>query len=1170
MFSKRERTQPIHPRIGAPLAARALLLLAVIGLTAPGPRAEIRWKSGATQTPSTMQPAELGNALTRLADPTRQRRIVIQLDGPLRRGQRDALALSGVRLLGYLGDHAYFATVLSGADPFEFVKVPGTVAIEAVDPANKIHPDLGRGDAPPWSVVAQPTAERPAPVVAVYVLFHRDFDLSAAATVVALHGGTVRSEIEAVNGIVAHVSLDRIAELAAEDDVMYVEPPLPAFQHLNDDNRVRTQADVLNAPPYGLDGSGVSVLVYDAGQVLSHSDLAGRLTIGQSDTGSVSDHATHVACTIGGDDSGGSLSGMAPATDIVSYTFEQAGGLNQGFLYTDPGDLEDDYAEAISLHGADLSNNSIGTNTAPNGFPCSWEGNYGTTGALIDEVVRGALGEPFRVVWANGNERGSGGNCGSTYHTTAPPACAKNHLTVGALNSNDDSVTSFTSWGPCDDGRLKPDVAAPGCQSDDDDGVTSCSSSGGYTVKCGTSMASPTVAGVAALLLQQYRESFPGRPDFRNSLLRAILAHTAVDLGNPGPDYQTGYGSIRARPAVDAIKAERFVEDEVSQGEVYEFTITVLLALDSQVKMTLAWDDPAGTPDVDPVLVNDLDLRVIGPDQQVHHPWTLDPDNPGDPAVQSVRDGVNNIEQVMISNATSGVYRVQVEGVNLAEGAFQPFSLASSHDPEFCEAEPTFAGLTGVTAGQSCGEIELSWAAAQSNCAPAGQIAYNIYRDTTAFFLPGPANLVHERVQATTLTDQGLDPGVTYFYLVRAEDSSSGEDANFVRLSATAPVSPDNSAPLFSGLQTASPGPNCGEVLLEWDAAIESCSGPTIYDVYRSTNPLFAPGPEALVATTFATEFVDTSVTPGTSHSYVVRARDSLGNEDDNFARVAANPTQFDLELFRTEFEPSGAGWAVVEPNDADTGNWQWGDPDGTSYQPDDDATPAGVNCWITGLSGSPSNGDIDGGTTTLLSSPIDLTGASTAEVRYSRWFTNDRGNSPGDPTDMFHLEASDDDGQNWTPLEPAVGAGTPLEWVPVSVPLPVAATNQVRFRFQAADLGDGSVVEAGIDDFEVVDPGQACLQCDGLPAQTLCSIAVDRNGGDIRIDWGAGPVGTRAVVYHIAGCGESEQIRLGSTTDGFFVHESAALSDEEFNYRVTFVDECGNEQAFCGATDCP
>ncbi|MDH3786724.1 MAG: S8 family serine peptidase, partial [Acidobacteriota bacterium] len=230
---------------------------------------------------------------------------------------------------------------------------------------------------------------------------------------------------------------------------MYVEPPLPPFDELNDSARTIIGAQAAQDPPHGLTGAGVSVLVYDGGKMASHPDFGTRLTIGMSDTAGISDHSTHVGGTIGGDgtSSTGQYRGMAPAVDLVSYGFEQEGGLQQGFLYTDPGDLEADYTEALALYGVDLSNNSIGTNTAPNGYPCEWEGNYGATGALIDEIVRGSLGDPFRVIWANGNERQGSARCGSTYLTTAPPACAKNHITVGAMNSNDDSTTDFTSWG---------------------------------------------------------------------------------------------------------------------------------------------------------------------------------------------------------------------------------------------------------------------------------------------------------------------------------------------------------------------------------------------------------------------------------------------------------------------------------------------------------------------------------------------------------------------------------------------------------------------------------------------------------------------------------------------------------------------------------------------------
>lgn len=668
---------------------------------------EIRWSNGDRSVSPAMNREAKRDAASRLGDRA-ERHVVVYFDGPVTPDERSKLSAAGMRLTSYLGGDAYFATLARGNDSPRIAGVANLTGIEPVLPSRKLHRDLARGFVHPWQVVeagAPDASGKPSPArVAVNVLFHRDFDGSATA-VLERYGATVASAIVSLGGAVAHISMDRVAELAAADEVLWVEPPLPALDELNDSNRARVGVDVVSQPPYGLDGSGITVLVYDAGKVFAHNDLDGRLTIGLSDTDGISDHATHVACTIAGDgaNGGGTLAGMAPEAHVVSYAFEQEGGLQQGFLYTDPGDIEADYSEAMTLYDVDLSNNSIGSNTAPNGFPCDWEGNYGVTGALIDEIVRGSLGEPFRVVWANGNERSGFGACGSTYLTTAPPACAKNHITVGALNSDDDSVTSFTSWGPCDDGRIKPDVSGPGCESGGDGGVNSCSSSGGYTVKCGTSMAAPTVAGVSTLLLQQYRMSFPGEPDFRNATLKAILAQTAVDVANPGPDFQTGYGSVRAEPAVNLIQEGRFLEDSVGQGETYSFLVLVG-SDDPEVRVTLAWDDPSGTPDVNPVLVNDLDLVVIAPGGATHFPWTLDPANPGDPAVRTVRDGVNNIEQVVIDNPTPGAYRVEVRGFNVTTGGSQSFGIAAAPYLVDC----TSAGVVSTSPSRVSCEAELT------------------------------------------------------------------------------------------------------------------------------------------------------------------------------------------------------------------------------------------------------------------------------------------------------------------------------------------------------------------------------------------------------------------------------------------------------------------------------
>ncbi|MDP6415134.1 MAG: S8 family serine peptidase, partial [Gammaproteobacteria bacterium] len=393
-------------------------------------------------------------------------------------------------------------------------------------------------------------------------------------------------------------------------------------------------------------------------------------------------HPTHVAGTIGGDGSGSSglYCGMAPNVLMQSYGFEYDG--TGTFLYTNPGDIEADYNEAINTYGAEISNNSIGTNVASNGFPCEWEGDYGATSMLIDAIVRGSLGAPMRIIWANGNERG-GGRCGSLYNTTAPPACAKNHITVGALNSNDDSMTSFSSWGPTDDGRIKPDVSAPGCQSDGDGGVTSTWDDGGYGTICGTSMAAPAVCGLSALILEDFKALYPGEPLPRNSTLKILLAHNAADLGNTGPDYKFGYGSVRVKNTIDFMRAGSFLEDSVDQGEDKVFFVYVSPGA-SFLKATLAWDDPPGAINTIPELVNDLDIVAISPNGvTIHYPWTLDPADGDAPAVRTQADCTNNIEQVVVDNPESGVWTIRVRGYSVPSGP-QVFSLAATPGMQTC------------------------------------------------------------------------------------------------------------------------------------------------------------------------------------------------------------------------------------------------------------------------------------------------------------------------------------------------------------------------------------------------------------------------------------------------------------------------------------------------------
>jgi len=464
---------------------------------------------------------------------------------------------------------------------------------------------------------------------------------------------------------------------------------------------------------FGLNGSTDTVGEWDAGAVrMTHQEFGGRVL---STEGDLVDHSTHVAGTL-------IAAGMLPAAHGMSF---------QGYLRSF--DWNDDLSEMASeaANGLRVSNHSYGTITGwwLNGNYWYWFGDtsisqtedyrfgfYDDEARIWDSIA--FLAPEYLIVKAAGNDRGEGPSDtvdhyifvndvprqvrgyrppdgGSTgYDCLNGAAVAKNVMVVGAVNdvqggySTPDSVfmTPFSSWGPTDDGRVKPDVVANGVYLFS----TLSGADNAYGWFSGTSMASPGVSGSVGLLLQHQRNLHGSSVVLRAATLRGLIIHTADECGPaPGPDYQFGWGMMNTLSAaklmwLDSLEGSgsHIIESVLNEPDVLSFPIKATGEI--PLKVTLCWTDPPGSsppPSLNPpniMLVNDLDVRLLrDSDQTVYYPWILDPSNPSRPAAHgdNVRD---NAEQVLVASPSAAHYTIRVSHKGMLAGGRQPFSLIIS------------------------------------------------------------------------------------------------------------------------------------------------------------------------------------------------------------------------------------------------------------------------------------------------------------------------------------------------------------------------------------------------------------------------------------------------------------------------------------------------------------
>jgi hypothetical protein len=209
---------------------------------------------------------------------------------------------------------------------------------------------------------------------------------------------------------------------------------------------------------------------------------------------------------------------------------------------------------------------------------------------------------------------------------------------------------------------------------------------------------------------------------------------------------------------------------------------------------------------------------------------------------------------------------------------------------------------------------------------------------------------------------------------------------------------------------------------------------------------------------------------PSGQVEYYLYAQDLLGNEG-SLPRNAPDDLFDFLVAWQIDPLEMVGDWTVGVPDDdATTGIWEHVDPVGTSAQPEDDHTGDGTMCWITGqhqLGESPGFNDVDGGKTTLLSPVFDFSMFEEVTLRYWKWYSNDRGNSPGN--DFWDVELSNDGGATWTSLEHTVTSTNAWRSVTTDLLDYFPAPDQVQLKFVASDEGTGSLIEAGVDDLVIV-----------------------------------------------------------------------------------------------------
>ncbi|KYH34434.1 serine protease AprX [Clostridium tepidiprofundi DSM 19306] len=484
------------------------------------------------------------------------------------------------------------------------------------------------------------------------------------------------------NEVIIRLNFNKLEDFARLNSVKYIEP---VVEHVLYNDKAKDYMGVNDIWNLGYDGSGQVIGICDTGLDTGvndnsmHLDFQGRIdeiyALGRNTADDPHGHGTHVAGSAAGNGarSNGQFKGIAPKAHIVFQSvLDSNGGL--GGL---PSDLNNLFEQARQA-GARIHTNSWGAPV---------NGQYNAEARDVDEFVWN--NNDMIILFAAGNE-GDGDNGSTVYNSISSPGTSKNCITVGAsenyrpnmpqtrwgnVGDNVDEIAAFSSRGNCEDGRIKPDIVAPGTW------ILSTKSSVApetnywqgyndyYAYMGGTSMATPLTAGAVAVARQYMQQEWNHTPSA--AMMKAAIINGGTDLGFGYPSRDQGWGRISL---VDSLKSKEYKysdqEYSLNTGDTQTFSYSIEDS-NTPLKITLVWSDYPGSVTASKALVNDLDIKVISPSGTIY--YGNDFTSPYD----STHDRLNNVENVYINNPETGNYTVEVRGYNVPQGP-QTFALFSS------------------------------------------------------------------------------------------------------------------------------------------------------------------------------------------------------------------------------------------------------------------------------------------------------------------------------------------------------------------------------------------------------------------------------------------------------------------------------------------------------------